>query len=252
MDVILQERLNVCKLSGMSKEFDRILNDSLKNGWTNLKFFEELMDEEIITRDNNRYLRLFKRAGFPLLKTIDQFKFAKAPFLSKKEIMEIVDGDFIDNFQNVIFIGSPGSGKTHIGISIGVEACRRGKTVLFYTAAQLGNKLVEMQDSLELSNFITKLKRVDLLLIDELGYVELSNTTTQLMFQIFSERYEKGSIFVSTNLEFQEWPKVFHNERMTAAILDRLIHNSKIVVFDGPSYRLDNHKEKILLKNKTS
>jgi len=138
---------------------------------------------------------------------------------------------------NLLFLGAPGTGKSHIATSLGVEACRRGKSVAFYTAANLGNLLVEMQDEQQLSKFMSKLKKVELLIIDELGYVELSRQTTQLMFQVFSERYEKGSILVTTNLEFAEWTSIFHDERMTAAILDRLIHNSKIMLFNGESYR---------------
>lgn len=148
-----------------------------------------------------------------------------------------MDCNFIENHTNLILIGGSGVGKTHLTTAFGIEACKKGYSVLFFTAASLGNKLVEMQDSLSLSRFIERLKKIDLIIIDELGYVELSPDTTQLMFQIFSEKYEKGSIIVTTNLEFKEWVKVFHDERMTTAIIDRLIHNSKIIACNGPSYR---------------
>jgi DNA replication protein DnaC len=182
-------------------------------------------------------IKLVLTAKFPTLKTIDQFDFPQAPYLSKKEVMALFDGQFIDDRTNLLFLGAPGTGKSHIATSLGVEACQQGKSVAFYTAANLGNMLVEMQDENQLSKFMSKLKKVELLIIDELGYVELSHQTTQLMFQVFSERYEKGSIIVTTNLEFAEWTSIFHDERMTAAILDRLIHNSKILLFNGESYR---------------
>ena len=117
--------------------------------------------------------------------------------------------------------------------------------MIFFTAANLGNQLVEMQEEQELGRFLTKLSKVDLLIIDELGYVQLSDRVTQLMFQIFSERYERGSILLNSNLEFKEWANVFHDERMTTAIIDRLIHNSRIVLFNGESYRYKVQKMKV-------
>jgi DNA replication protein DnaC len=245
VDNLLQEKLTACKLAGIQKNFDRILKEAVDNNMSYLEFFQRLIDEEIVSRENNRYNRLFKRANFPNLKTIDQFNFMKAPFLNKKQILSLVSCEFIKERKNLIFIGSPGTGKSHISVSIGVQACKLGKTVTFFSAAALGNKLVEMQETLQLTKFIDKLKKIDLLIIDELGYIELSHSTTQLMFQIFSERYEKGSIIVSTNLEFREWPKIFKDERMTTAIIDRLIHNSTIVPFNGESYRYKTQREEL-------
>jgi DNA replication protein DnaC len=249
MDNILVDKLTLCKLSGIHKSYDRVLNEALEQDWGLERFFTRLIDEEIISRENNRFNRLYKKANFPLLKTIEDFNFVAAPFLRKKDIMPLFSCNFINQNQNLIFIGNSGVGKTHIAVSLGVEACKQGKTVAFYTAAALGNKLVELQDEYQLSKFIDKLRKIDLLIIDELGYVELSKTTTQLMFQIFSERYEKRSIIITTNLKFEEWPKVFYDERMTTAIIDRLIHNSQIVLFDGDSYRL---KESISNKKEIS
>ena len=156
--------------------------------------------------------------------------------------MNLLSLDFLNENQNIVFIGDQGIGKTHLVTSIGVEACKQGKSVLFYTAASLGNKLIEMQDQILLTKFIEKLKKVDLLILDELGYVSLSQKSTQLLFQVFSERYEKGSIIVTSNLEFGEWGNIFNDEIMAAAIIDRLIHNSIIKSFKGQSYRLLNRQ----------
>lgn len=246
MDILLQEKLTTCKLAGIQRCLERVLIEAGTNNWPHITFFERLIDEEIVCRENNRYNRLYKKANFPNLKTIDQFEFKKAPFINKNQILNLVSCEFIDERKNLIFIGGPGTGKSHITTSIGVEACKQGKTVLFFTAASLGNKLVEMQETLQLSKFIDKLKKVDLLCIDELGYIELSDSTTQLMFQIFSERYEKGSIIVTTNLEFREWPKIFQDERMTTAIIDRLIHNSNIITFNGESFRYKTQKQSLI------
>lgn len=232
----------------MAKSFERIYQESLDSNMNPLEFFEALLDEEVISRENNRFDRLFKRAKFPIVKTIDQFNFSKAPFLKKTEILELFSLDFVGDNQNLIFIGAPGTGKSHLSIALGIEACKKGKTVAFFTAASLGNMLVETQESLTLSRLLDKLRKVDLLIIDELGYVSLSSQTTRLLFQIFSERYERGSIVVNTNLEFGLWGNIFHDEPMTAAIIDRLIHNSKIITFNGPSYRFESRKANLSQK----
>ena len=242
----LFNKLKYCKLSGMIDVFDRVLEEALDKELNHLEFFEMLLDEEVINRENRRYNRLLKNACFPTIKTIDTFDFSKAPFLNKKEIMELFTLDFLNDNQNIIFIGDQGTGKTHIVTSIGVETCKQGKSVLFFTAASFGNKLIEMQEQLALGKFIEKLRKVDLLIIDELGYVSLSHRSTQLLFQVFSERYEKGSIMITSNLEFGEWGNIFNDEIMAAAIIDRLIHNSIIKSFKGPSYRLLSRQEKIV------
>ena len=232
----LQQKLKLCRLSGIQGSYERITREACAKGWPLEQYFEALLDEEIINRQNHRFNRLLKQAKFPTQKTMDQFDFSKAPYLKKPEIMELYSCHFIENNTNVIFLGSPGTGKSHITIAIGVEACRQGKTLL------------EIQEEKQLVKFIDKLKKVELLIIDELGYVKLSNNTAQLMFQIFSERYEKGSILVNTNLEFAEWASIFHDDRMTSAILDRLIHNSKIFTFNGESYRYRAQKESMQRK----
>lgn len=242
----LFNKLKYCKLSGMIDVFDRVLEEALDKELNHLEFFEMLLDEKVINRENRRYNRLLKNACFPTIKTIDTFDFSKAPFLNKKEIMELFTLDFLNDNQNIIFIGDQGTGKTHIVTSIGVETCKQGKSVLFFTAASLGNKLIEMQEQLALGKFIEKLRKVDLLIIDELGYVSLFHRSTQLLFQVFSERYEKGSIMITSNLEFGEWGNIFNDEIMAAAIIDRLIHNSIIKSFKGPSYRLLSRQEKIV------
>ena len=241
----LFEKLKYCKLSGMIDSIDRIYKEVLDNNLNHLEFFEMLLDEEVISRENRRYERLLKKASFPTIKTIDTFEFAQAPYLNKKEIMDLLTLDFIDENKNIIFVGNQGTGKTHLVTSIGIEACKQGKSVLFFTAASLGNKLIEMQEELILNKFIDRIKKVDLLILDELGFVTLSNRTTQLLFQVFSERYEKGSIIVTSNLEFSEWGNIFNDEIMAAAIIDRLIHNSAIKSFKGQSYRLFSKQQNL-------
>ncbi|QNO13737.1 ATP-binding protein [Alkalicella caledoniensis] len=237
----IKDKLTTCKLAGIQKSYELILEEARQNNMSYEDFFERLLDEELLSRDNNRFNRLMKKANFPNIKTLEQFNYARAPFVKKTDIASYAALEFIEQRKNIIFIGVQGTGKTHLSIGLGVEACKKGKSVLFTSAASLGNRLSEAQNENVMSKFLDRIKKVDLLIIDELGYVELPAATTNLMFQIFSERYEKGSIIVTTNLEFGEWTKVFHDQRMTTAIIDRLIHNCKIFSFDGPSYRLNDH-----------
>lgn len=241
----LQEKLRFCRLPGIQESYHRVTQEAREQGWSLEKYFETLIDEEVLNRENHRFNRLLKKAKFPTHKTMDQFDFSKAPYLKRSDIMDLYTCQFIDSYTNIVFLGSPGTGKSHISTAIGIEACRQGRSVAFYTAATLGNTLLEMQEEKQLTKFLEKLKKISLLIIDELGYVKISNTTSQLMFQIFSERYEKGSILVNTNLEFAEWAGVFHDDRMTSAILDRLVHNSKILTFNGESYRYRTQKENL-------
>lgn len=231
MNKELQEKLKFCRLSGMQNYYDEVLAQAQKSDMSYEQFFLSLLDHEVATREENRFQRLLKQAKFTTLKTIEKFDFQEAPFLSQKEVSDLFDCNFIDQKTNLLFIGPPGTGKTHIAISLGVRACQLGKSVAFFTAAGLGNQLCEMADEQQLGKFLKKLRKVDFLIIDELGYVELSNRVTQLLFQVFSEKYEKGSVCITTNLEFSNWTSIFNDEKMTTAILDRLVQNGSVRSF---------------------
>ena len=228
-----------CKLAGVAKELTTIGEEARQQKWSYEEFLWHLLEAEVLHRKNSRYQRLLKQAKVPHIKTLDQFRFQRASFLSRAEIESLHTLKFISEAKNVLFLGKEGLGKTHLLLSLAHEACLQGYPTLFMTAAQLGNQLVESQSERQLQRFLDKLRKVRLLCIDELGYVHLSEVTTQLMFQVISDRYEQGSIALSSNLEFTEWTQIFHDERMTAAILDRLVHNSHIVLFSGPSYRIE-------------
>ena len=154
MKEILKDKLKFCRLSGIIENYDNIFKEAQENDWNNETFFENLIEYEVIVRENNRFERLLRQAKFSNLKTIDQFEFSAAPYLSKTEILNLFDCQFIEDNTNLLFLGAPGTGKSHISVSIGVEACKQGKSVGFFTAANLGNQLVEMQEEQLLNKFL--------------------------------------------------------------------------------------------------
>ncbi len=165
------------------------------------------------------------------------------PNLRKGKVEELASGDYIKKHDNVIAIGNSGTGKTHVSISLGLAACQQGYNVGFTTASTLVHEMLEAHDDRQLLKYKAKLAKYQLLIIDELGFVPLSKTGAELLFDVFSSRYERGSIIVTTNLPFEEWPKIFGCERLTGALLDRLTHHVHILEMNGESYRFNQSKQ---------
>lgn len=178
-----------------------------------------------------------KQASFPIHKDFDTFDFSAAPSLNKQKVLELARGEWIEQRSNCCLLGEPGTGKTHISVAIGLAACRLGKKVRFFTAAQLVNKLEEAQQQYQLDRFLSQLDRADLLICDELGYLSFSRAGAELLFQVFADRYERKSLLITSNLAFSDWGQIFQGERMTAALLDRLTHHCHIFEMNGESYR---------------
>ena len=173
------------------------------------------------------------------MKTLETTDLSKWPRLSAMQLREYAQGDYIRRQENLILLGKHGSGKTHAAIALGVEACRRGYRTGFYTAADLVNTLVEAQDEKQLKRFLHRLKKYQLLILDELGYLPLSRPGAQLLFQVFADRYEQSSVIVTSNLPFAQWNGIFAGDvNLTAALLDRLTHCCEIHQFDWESLRL--------------
>ena len=185
-------------------------------------------------RSANALQARIKQAGFPMPKDFDTFDFTAVPSLSKPKVLELTRGDWLEQRTNACFLGSPGTGKTHLAIALGLAACRLGKRVRFFTAASLVTRLEEAQKQYQLDRVLAQL---DLLICDELGYLSFSRAGAELLFQVFAERYERRSLLVTSNLAFSEWGQVFQGERMTAALLDRLTHRCHIFERNGESFR---------------
>jgi len=204
------------------------------------KFLCELMKVELLQRQDAGQRRRIKRARFPFTKTLDEFDYNRLEHVSEPFIFELAACNFIKARQNIVMIGNPGSGKTHISIALGMRACYDGFNVRFYTAVNLANELAEAVHFHRVSQIEKTLSKVDLLIIDELSYLTFNRYQSEMLFQVISERSERASIIISTNLEFSRWTELFENEIMVAALIDRVTFRSHILNMNvKESYRLE-------------
>jgi len=189
--------------------------------------------------------RKIKSAKFPAIKTLDSFDFKVIPSLNKLQVADLARCGWIERRENVIALGPSGTGKTHIALGLGLAACQKGLTVRFITASSLVHELMEARDEKRLLRLQKSLAKVSLLIIDELGFVPLSKTGAELLFELISLRYECGSTLITSNLPFEEWTETFGTERLTGALLDRLTHHVSILEMNGDSYRLAQSKARL-------
>lgn len=205
------------------------------------KFLIELMKQELSERQETSQKRHIRQACFPMMKTIDEFDFSRLEHVSDICIKELSGCDFIKNRQNIVMIGNPGSGKTHLAIALGLQACYAGYQVKFYTAMNLANEISEAIQFHRLSKFEHQLSKTSLLIIDELSYLTFNRHQSEMLFQVISERSEKASVIITTNLEFSRWTELFENEMLLAAMIDRLTFHSFVLDMNvSKSFRLDS------------
>jgi chromosomal replication initiation ATPase DnaA len=209
------------KLGGMAKEWRSVQFESPE------QYVTDLLKLELREREANRINRMVKIAGFRVLKTLDDFVWGSA--------IQLPSGLSAAYMEE---LGTVGTGKTHLATAIALKACQEGRRVRFYTAASLANILLERNNKGTLNNYLSTLKKVELIVIDEVGFVPLHKDAAELLFQVISDCYEQRSLIITSNLEFSQWNTVFGDNRLTAALVDRLIHHSHIVIFSGESYRL--------------
>jgi DNA replication protein DnaC len=235
--LLLDANLKRLRLPAMATEYEKLAREAASANEDYQQYLLRLTEMEVEARTANALAARIKRARFPVLKDFDTFDFSALPSLNKQAILELGRGEWIDQRSNCCLIGSPGTGKTHVAIALGLAACRATKRVRFFTAAALVNQLEEAQKAYQLDRFLTRLDKTDLVICDELGYMSFSRSGAELLFQVFADRYERGSLLVTSNLPFSEWVQVFQGERMTAALLDRLTHHCHIFEMNGESYR---------------
>ena len=242
--VLLTHYLKTLKLPTFLREYNKIAKLCAAERLDYEGFLLRLSEQELIDRQRRMVERRIKQAKFPTLKSLDSFDFTAIPSLNKKRVMELSRCEFVDKKENVITLGNSGTGKTHIATGLGLAACQKGISVLFTTAASLANELMEAKDERRLLRLQKQISRNKLLIIDELGFVPLSKTGAELLFEIFSQRYEQGSTIITSNLPFDEWTEIFGSERLTGALLDRITHHIQILEMNGESYRLKQSKKK--------
>lgn len=235
---MLNEISEYCKALRLSKNI--VENCKTTEAESYEEFLMKILKSEVEHRKEARTNLLLKRAGFNKLKTFRDYDFKEITLPESLNLNDLKELSFLDNKENLIMYGNVGTGKTHLATALGVEACMNGKKVGFYTTAGLVNQLSESKSNGKLTSLLKKLKNLDLLICDEWGYVPLSREGSQLLFEVISDSYEKRSLIITTNLEFSKWANVFYDEKMTAAMLDRLVHYSHLLLFEGQSYRLKN------------
>lgn len=224
------------KLSGVRQIYQEAARQTTRTGQSPIDFLRTCLAHEIGTRRAHQLQRRLKQARFPWRKSLGDFDFTSIPKLSKEKIMALADGEFIRHKENILCIGNPGTGKTHIGIALGLTAIESGYRVGFIKTVDLVQELLLAEKEYRLPRYLKSWHKMDLVILDELGYISLG-PGGPLLFQFCAERYERGSVLITTNLDFSRWGEVFGDVTLTAALLDRLTHRSHVFIFDSESYR---------------
>jgi DNA replication protein DnaC len=235
--LLLRANLKHLKLPTMLAEHDKLAREAASSDESYEGYLLRLTELEVAARSANAMIARIRAAGFPVIKDFESFDFSASPAVPKQKVLELARGEWVEQHYNCCLLGGSGTGKTHLATALGLALCRLGKRVRFATAASLVTELEEAQQAHRLDRALSQLDRLDLLIVDELGYLSFSRAGAELLFQVFAERYERRSLLITSNLPFGEWGQVFQGERMTAALLDRLTHRCHILEMNGESYR---------------
>ena len=241
-DLLLDHHLKTLKLPTFLREYDKLARQCAAEGLDHVRFLARLVELELIDRERRMIERRIKAAKFPAAKSLDSFDFKAIPALNKMQVLELARCEWIERRENVIALGPSGTGKTHVALGLGLAACQKGMSVGFITAAALVHGLMEARDERRLLRLQKQMANHKLLIIDELGFVPLSKTGAELLFELISQRYERGSTLITSNLPFDGWTEIFGSERLTGALLDRLTHHVNILEMNGNSYRLSQSR----------
>ncbi len=237
-EILLSHYLKTLKLPTFQREYQKLARQCATEGVDHVGYLARLAEREMIERDRRKVERRIKAAKYPVVKSLDSFDFAAIPKLNKMQVLELARCEWIERRENVIALGPSGTGKTHVALGLGLAACQRGLAVGFTTAAALVSEMMEARDERRLLRFQKQMAAYKLLIIDELGFVPLSKTGAELLFELISQRYERGATLITSNLPFDEWTETLGSERLTGALLDRITHHVNILEMNGDSYRL--------------
>jgi DNA replication protein DnaC len=242
--VLLEHHLKMLRLPTFLREYDKVARQCSAESVDYPRYLLRLTELELLDRERRATERRIHQARFPVIKSLDSFQFPAIPSLNKTLVLELARCEFLTRRENVLLLGNSGTGKTHVALALGLFACQRGHRVRFATAAALVHELLEARDEKRLLRFQKYMASYELLIVDELGFVPLSKTGAELLFDVFSQRYEGGSTLVTSNLPSQYWTDVLGSERLTGALLDRLTHHVHILEMNGESYRLKQSQQK--------
>ncbi len=235
----LRRQLELLKLTFMVEHFEELAQQAGAEEWSHVEFLARLVEGEAALRQDHARQRRIKRARFPVLKTLEQFDFTWPTKINRLAVQNLFRLKFIEDQANAILIGGVGLGKTHLAIALGWAACQAGPRVRFATAIDIINSLSAAQHAGRLVKELREYTRPELLIIDELGYLPIDKRGADLLFQIISQRYERGSIVLTTNKAYKHWPSIFNNDStLTSAILDRVLHHAETIILEGKSYRM--------------
>jgi DNA replication protein DnaC len=240
--ILLAHHLKTLKLPTFLREYEKLARQCAAEGLDHVQFLARLVELELIDRERRMVERRIKAAKFPAVKSLDSFDFKAIPKLNKMQVLELARCEWIERRENVVALGPSGTGKTHVALALGLAACQKGLSVGFTTAAAIVHALMEARDEKRLLRLQKQLAGQKLLIIDELGFVPLSKTGAELLFELISQRYERGSTLITSNLPFDEWTGTFGSERLTGALLDRLTHHVNILEMNGESFRLSQSR----------
>jgi DNA replication protein DnaC len=234
----LESQMQSLKLKGMLAHYQEVTEKASQNTLSYTEYLSLLFEEELKRKTEGTVKTKINKARFPFIKTLEEFDFSFQPSIREKEIIALGSLDFVEKKENIVFLGPPGVGKTHLSVALGIKACMAKYRVAFITAQKLLEELLLSAKDGSLLDKLLGYSRLNLLIIDELGYMPVSKEQANLLFRLVSMRYEKGSIILTSNYNFNEWGEIFSDQVVAAAIIDRLVHHARIFYINGTSYRL--------------
>lgn len=248
--VLLEHYLKQLKLPTMLREYKKLSEISRSDRACYETFLLRLVEREIRDREIRAKERRIKAAMFPVIKTLDSFNFKEQPSINQVLVRELMAGEYMDLHENILLIGNSGTGKSHLATALAFSACQQGRKVRFYSTTGLVTTLLERREERQLERFNKQLERMELIVLDELGYIPFSKAGAELLFEVVSRAYERTSLIVTTNLPFENWTEVLGSQRLTGALLDRLTHRIHILEANGESYRLTDSKRRAKRRKK--
>jgi DNA replication protein DnaC len=249
--VLLKHHLKALRLPTIAAECERLAQRAAADNADHLAFLLQVCELELIERERKAAERRLKAARFPAVKALDGFDFAARPSVNKPLVLDLARGDYLTRHENVLLVGPSGTGKTHLATALGMAACAQGQRVRFWRVTELMTALREADEDRQLARLRGHLAKLDLLILDEFGYVPASKAGAELLFDVIATAYERSSVILTTNLPFEHWTEVLGNERLTGAALDRLTHRCTILETAGESYRLQDAKRRRRSEPKT-